>query len=480
MIYPINQTAECAQPVNAAPLPKAMTATTWQQADSSVYFYPKNDDNAQALANTPVTRAQAEQAFADITEKLGINETLNQTGSHPLTLDDWSKLSVSTLVLAILSTACQSAAKYQKLIAEGMEMATEASKILNDIQVKDYRAEVDNAIKEQEKAKKGGIIQNVVHWAVACAEIVIGAFKVLGGAVTGSFNECAAGILEMSAGCTGLVGAAIEAAALAKKDPKKYDALMEKARAAFHVQLGLELTSACIDFCSVIARYKASQKMASHADNALSRVEVSFRAVGPQVELDMCTLEKQICLDVARNSSDNIARIAVAESRTVAQNYVQSQVSKRMLGELSEACVEEIVKKSIDDLAHMSGDATEASVKKVLRNNIHASVKQETGRLGLATTQAPAYFGELATGISSNITNMQVANIQAQIEKIHASSQLLGMLEAAANDIIADLKTAMEKEAQLYADTVETSNKAIASLARGQQSIIAAFTQFKA
>ena len=425
---------------------------------------------------TMVSHQQAHEAFGRLFHNADIGREVppgNDRRSVMPPAREFQKMSVELMMVAVTLTAGE-------LIGHITDAKAKAVKILGDQQdnlrsqeLKDFREQIEKALEDQNKAKKAGIFGVIFDWVVAAVEVVTGVAKIVGGVLTGNAMTAAAGAMDLMAGLSGVVKAAMNTMALI--DPANADMWRKIGSEAAKVQLFFEIAGAVIDISSALRnalltkvipqatkeclKAGAAQVISEAIERGVKTVaaEAVERTVKEGVDqmVGAATqaaaqaaakasakaavaevadqVGKQVADQVAEKLMRKLGKKALDSSADAASKVVQQLGVNKMLSKFSHEAIEKLVTESIKKAANHAIDEGIALSAEQLTKKIVKDIAQQvaTTALKASTYIATAATREAVGGaqkITAGALAMQRAQLQKEIDSLVLDQQWLMML----------------------------------------------------
>jgi secreted effector protein SseC len=327
--------------------------------------------------------------------------------------------------------------------AKAMMIQTDRQTEVRSKQVQDYQDQLAKAIKQADKAKKGGIVQVVFDWTISTAEVAWGAAKVAGAVATGDMVGGASGAAYMLAGMSGMVKAIAETLVLTDVGDKKE--LEKVIDAASKIQLAMEITASAIDMYQAGKGVMAARTAAASTKTAMVEAapqiaaQVNGAAAGTISKEAATEASKAIAEEVAQQLSQQIAEQMVQELPKQLAQQMASEMAKTIAQESGQAIIEvsskEVTEALIkESLKRVIQETIENSAKKAIEKGVEitaekmaAQVASSVGSeltksfISMAASKALNAMQGASSGgqrISSAVIQNQVSHLQKQIDKL--------------------------------------------------------------
>ncbi|WP_181321907.1 type III secretion system translocon subunit SctE [Trinickia symbiotica] len=360
-----------------------------------------------AAAGEAVTQREAAGALQRVFARLAGREP---HGPQPhigvATLRQVEKLPMDTLMMAVTMMAVQALGNVADAKGKALEIMANAERRIQDKQARDLCDQIEKAIEQQHKARKGGIFGAICDWVVGAVEVVSGVAKIVGGALSGNAMMVAGGTMDLMAGTAGLVKAVAETMALI--DPKHADKYKSIANTAGKVQLAFEVLGAIVDITSAARNMVVTKVIPKAAKAALQE-----------------GAEHLVTAAVKEGS-----KVAVKEAAKELTEQIVKQISKEALDVLGREGLQKVVENAIKTAAKQAAqrgaevaakEVTEQVVKEIRKELIKAIVKAAT-RTAVNVTRG-AVNG--VDGVYSGIIAIEKAKLQKEIDMLIVDQQLM-------------------------------------------------------
>lgn len=416
-----------------------------------------------------VSQQQATEALNRLLRQVEVTAGQNG-GERPLSLNlpSLEKIPMDSMVLASTLLAGQVLGDTAAAKSKALDIMSDKQERLRQQEVDDYRAQMDAAVEQQDKAKKAGIMSVVFDWVIAAVEVVTGVAKIIGGAMTGNVMMAAGGAMDLMAGLSGVVKAMANTMALI--DPDNAEKYRGVAAAAGKAQMAFEIAGAVVDITSAarnmlvtkIVPKVAGQVMKEGAGQILSAaikegsqsaVKGIAQSVGKEVagqvagqlaqSLGKTSLEasKKAGKEMVENALRSAERLVpqlgkgvVEGSKQVAKQAMDEVFSSRMLEKFSREAIEKMVSKSVEKVASQAIErglqVTAEEISKQVVRDITQQVIKVTAKATLFNT-ANVVSGVVrgsangARELTAGVINKQKAELQKQIDELILDQQWL-------------------------------------------------------
>ncbi|AOJ83898.1 secretion protein [Burkholderia savannae] len=382
-------------------------------------------------------------------------------------LRDFEKMSMETMLLATTLLSTKALGNTAELKSKALDIMSAKQEEVRRQEIKDYREQIDNAVEQQQKAKKAGIFGVIFDWIVAAVEVVSGVAKMIGGALSGNAMMVAGGAMDLMAGFAGVVKATMNTLALI--DEKNADKYRQVADVAAKVQLTFEIAGAVVDVTSA-ARNMLLTKAIPKATTAVlekgagEALEQAVKAGSKQaVETAAQAVGKEVASQVSEQILQGLGKAALEASKKAGKEALQKTVQQlgvnRMLESFSREAIEKMVTKAVQKVANEAIDRgaemtaqalTQAIAKQVKRDVMAAALKASLSPL-LNTTRATV---AAASQTTSGVLGVERAKLQKEIDQLILDQQWLQMCF----EFYKQQKEAQTKDAQAL---VEKAGQAI-------------------
>ncbi|EAA3660139.1 type III secretion system translocon subunit SctE [Salmonella enterica] len=334
---------------------------------------PKQENSAGESFNIPpplrqpVTLNQAQEAMAHILQAV----SPDIDGRSTVTLGAFERAPMETITVEVALFGVKYFGDLSNLKALAETIHLHGVENLRLRQNEDLRKQTDKTIEDHQKAHKAGIFSAVVDWIVSAAEVISGVAKLVIGDYQG-------GVMDLAAGCAGLVKAMCTTLALTDPDPEHANTYKEIADVAGKVQLAFEIAGMMVDIISV-GRGVMAAKSISRASETVMRGtagQAVKTAVTQGSEVAVKTAAVEVGRQVAEQVSEQVARnITGQATRFMGQGHLLKAFSNQAIENMVTKAVETAAKKAMKSGANTTAEElTEQVVKEVKRAVVHAAV----------------------------------------------------------------------------------------------------------
>ncbi|HTI18331.1 MAG TPA: type III secretion system translocon subunit SctE [Trinickia sp.] len=403
-------------------------------------------------ADDVVSLEKAARALERVMQRLGGGRTEDGVSR----LQDVEKQPMETLMLSATLLTVQALGNVAQAKSKALEIMGEAQQRAREKEVQELREQIDKAVEQQHKAKKGGIFGAVCDWIVSAVEVVSGVAKIVGGAMTGNAMMVAGGAMDLLAGTSGLVKAMAETLALI--DTAHADKYKSIAATAGKIQLAFEVAGAVVDVTSAARNMVMTKVIPKAAEKVLQE-----------------GAEHMIAAAVKEGGKAAIEKAGKALSEQVVK-----EVSKEVLEVLGQETVEKIIQQAVETVAKRAAkegtkmatkELTEQIVKEIRRAVIEAVVKAAVH----SAVNVTRGVVDASNKIFSGVTEIEKAKLQKQIDLLVVDQQwlqaLFGMYEQSKKDTQEKTKSLIEGQASALEGGVTQMKEATTITVRGVASM---------
>lgn len=387
-----------------------------------------------SAAAKSASAAEAAQALGRVTS--GLND--QQPAANRVNLSDLSKMPMDSLMMATTLLVANGLGKVAESKGKALHIITGEQERARDLEVKKIQEQMDEAIKQQQQAKKSGIFGAIFSWVIAAVEVVSGVAKMAVGAVTGNVSMAAGGAMDFLAGAAGVVKAVAETMAVVDPDnAEKYKAIAEKAG---HVQLAFEIAGAVVDVTSAISYALITKVVPSVTKEVLKEgaekvlVEAVKSGSKDAVAASAKAIGKEVAAKVAGDIAEQLGKTALdASKNTVAKELAKTIGVRQLMEAFSREAIEEMVTKTVQKVATEAMESGGEITAKALTKKITRELTYEVTK---AVMKASAFTAlnvvRGATGgaskVVSGVIEIERAKLQKQIELLMLDQQWLQIL----------------------------------------------------
>ncbi|KLU21529.1 hypothetical protein EOS_35800 [Caballeronia mineralivorans PML1(12)] len=419
-----------------------------------------------------VTRGQAVLALSGIFSVLGVPDP-EGTANNVLGTEDAVTMGVLAYVAA--NAALDILGDRAKLMSVALDIQTDREAQTRLADVKKLNEQDEAARASAEKARKGGIVNTVLSWAIGAAEVTTGAVKLV-------MCDYAGGTADLMAGITGLTKAALQTAALVdEKNAKEY---LKVAEIMGEIQMGFEIASALIDVVSVARILDATSTIGLKLGEPATR-KLLTDAIASGVEDQVSVLATQIGDDVADQVSKSIAEMfevslaqtaskkgvgsvqILLEDLSRMRNVLAKEFAKPVLKAFSKEAIAAMVKESIETAAFkvmrkgatLTEEVCEQAVKDAVRT-LNRKVAQKAVQIQFSVASAVRLLAGSAQQITSGVIAIERAKLQKVFDQLGLDAQFLQYLtqytETEQKQTMDELKSLLERTSSI----LEGANRA--------------------
>lgn len=440
---------------------------------------------ATPKANTEeVTQAQAADDLDDLFQTLNqlSGGTRNSSANNPMSnmsLATIEGLPMNSMFAASLLLVGQVLGDIAATKGEMLEIITKKQDLLRMEEVKNVREQMNNAIEQQDKARKAGIIGVIFDWIIAAVEVVVGVAKVIGGTLSGNALMAASGSMDFMAGLAGIGKAVANTLALIDPDnAEKYHAMADKFGKA---QLSFEIIGAAIDITSAVRNALATKIVPKVATKVLQ--EGAGEALNAAIKEGSQTAIKSLSKSIGQEVSTQVGNQVINKLGKQAAESVSKNMFNKMVDAFSQKAIEEMVTKSVEKAAQKAAkemaktgvqvttDTLIKNVSKQIQKDVLKAVsKASVTHLDLFLQSSRAVMTGVQQ-VSIGALEVQKAKLQKQIEQLMLDQNWLQNLfeffEEEKKETVKKVRSLQEDKAA----TIQYGSKLLSTIASTQMHI---------
>lgn len=399
-------------------------------------FSPKHSrpltELATPKANTEeVTQAQAADDLDNLFQTLNqlSVENKNSRVNNPIinmSLTTVEGLPMNSMFAASLLLVGQVLGDIAATKGEMLEIITKKQDLLRMEEVKNIREQMNNAVEQQDKARKAGIIGVIFDWVIATVEVVVGVAKVVGGTLSGNALMAASGSMDFMAGLAGIGKAVANTMALIdSNNAEKYHAMADKFGKA---QLSFEIIGATIDITSAVRNALATKIVPKVATKVLQ--EGAGEALNAAIKEGSQTAIKSLSKSIGQEVSTQVGNKVINKLGQQAAESVSKSMFNKMVDAFSQKAIEEMVTKSVEKAAQKAAKkaakhGTQITTDTLIKNVSKQIQKDVLKAVSKASVTRLDFFLQssrvVMTGtqqISIGALEIQKAKLQKQIDQL--------------------------------------------------------------
>ncbi|MDM5065375.1 type III secretion system translocon subunit SctE [Aeromonas salmonicida] len=467
-----------------------------QQAARAALFQLTGGDDAgvgQKARLTQLARPQTsaaeiarEQAAAILDRILALIDGSAAGGkgeSGPLASMDLAmleKMPMSSMFMASSLLAGQVLGNVAEKKGEMLDIFSDKQDLLRREEVKNIREQMENAIEQQDKAKKAGIIGVVCDWVIAAVEVVTGVAKLIGGVMSGNVMQAAGGAMDLMAGLAGIGKAICNTMALVDPDnAEKYHAMAEKFGIA---QMTFEIAGAAIDITSALRNAIVTKIIPTAAKTALK--EGWGDALNLAVKEGSQSAVKEVAKQVGKEVAGQVAEQITVQLTKTTVTAASKKATSKILEAFSQQAIETMVTKSIQQVAKKAIKegaelTTEELIKKAVaqiqKDVLHAVLKS-SGTITstvLHTTQGVVGGGQQ---IAIGSLEVQKAKLQRDMAQLMLDQEWLTNLfqsfEEKKKETVKNVRELQEDRGAIMQDATQIMSQTAACQAQMASSMV--------
>jgi len=443
-LWPTDHSAAApAKPAPHAPVP----AQALRMADSVDRFRP----------TPPRQRVSAQ------TSQQSLDRVLTQSGL-PLTATNFEGKSVAEVMAAAAAGLYNNNLKLAEIDTKGQQNRIEATNQIRLKQCDDLRQQIDQALADQKKAQKSGILGTICNWITAAVKLVVGVAKLVTGNVVG-------GLADLAAGVAGVVKAVASTLALA--DPKHADTYNKIADIAGKVEMSFDLVGMGFDIGKAAKGLMGSKGIGRATSRVMQSGEAGKALTGAIKEGTKAGIEsaaKQIAKETAELTSETLKKSL-------------AKASKDMIERFSTENVEKLVQKAVTDVATQTvkngGEVTLKAVAKQVEREVRQQIAKTVFGASVTTTlniakQVTTVSLSSSAAIGKHAIDLDRAKLQRAIQRLIADMDFQQALVRAFQAIIANKQDAAKDEIKSAGQALQGGLSGLNQLGAAQMMITAA------
>lgn len=431
-----------------------------------------------------VSYEQAAEILDRILEMVGGKGNGNgKADSNPLSGMDLStleKIPMNSMFAASSLLAGQILGSVAEKKGEMLSIFSEKQELLRREEVKNIREQMDNAIEQQDKAKKAGIIGVVCDWVIAAVEVATGLAKIVGGVMSGNVMQAAGGAMDLMAGMAGIGKAICNTMALADpENAEKYHKMAEKFGIA---QMSFEIAGAAIDITSALRNAIVTKIIPQAAKVALK--EGWDDALKLAVKEGSQSAAKEVAKQVGKEVAGQVAEQVASQLGKTAVKAASKKSTKSILEIFSQQAIEAMVTKSVEKVAKKAIKegvelTTEQLTKKVVAQ-IQKDVLKAAMKASLTTagTVMQTAYGVVSGGqqIAIGALDMQKAKLFKDMEQLMLDQEWLQNLfqsfEEKKKETVKNVRELQEDRGNIMQDATQTISQTASCQAQMASSMV--------
>lgn len=425
-----------------------------------------------------VSRGQAVLALSGIFSALGMPDP-ERTANNVLGSEEAVTMGVLAYVAA--NAALDILGDKAKLMSVALDIQTdrEAQNRLADVKKLNEQDEAARA--SAEKARKGGIVNNVLSWVIGSAEVTTGAVKLV-------MCDYAGGTADLMAGIAGLTKAALQTAALVdEENAKEY---LKVADIMGDIQMKFEIASALIDVVSVGKILAVTRKIGVEATTELGEAATKQAlkdAIGGTAGTNVSTVAENVGRDVSNKIAweietsleetlksairPTVRKASVESARDVleilfsAREALANRFAKPLMDAFSQNAIETMVKQCVETAAlkamrrggaQLAGARLDAAVEQAVKEAVSMIERRVTGavvRFQFSLASAVRLLAGSAQQITSGVITIERAKLQKRFDELGLEAMFLQNLvqytETEQKQTMDELKSLLERTSSI-------------------------------
>jgi secreted effector protein SseC len=395
-------------------------------------------------------------------------------------LSTMEKLPMSSMFMASSLLAGQVLGDVAEKKGEMLNIFSDKQDMLRREEVKNIREQMENAIEQQDKAKKAGIIGVICDWVIAAVEVVTGVAKIIGGVMTGNALQAAGGAMDLMAGLAGIGKAICNTMALIdSENAEKYRGIAEKFGIA---QMSFEIAGAAIDITSALRNAIVTKIVPTAAKAALKEGwgDALNMAVKEGSQSAVKEVAKQVGKEVAGQVAEQVAtqlgKTTVTAASKRATNKILEAFSQQAIEAMVAKSVEQVAKKAIKEGVELTTEQLTKKVVAQLQKDVLKAVMKSSTLVTstiLQTTQGAVSGGQQ---IAIGALEMQKAKLNKEMEQLILDQEWLQNLfqqfEEKKKETVKNVRELQEDRGAIMQDAAQTLSQTAASQAQMASSMV--------